>query len=209
MLSFLLIILCINIDALSYGIAYGFKRVKLKISYIFYVTILSTLFFAVPLYISKYIFQYFNPIICNIINGLILIIFGIYYFLQKSPDYKEKTSKKSHFEQNFDKKYILEKENTEKNNINKINNNYKKFNFKLFFIETLIISVDAIFTALLSGFSSNFTIFYIFFYAFSNFFAIFLGNFIFYKSNKFCKIKLSFFSGIIFIILGILKFFGI
>ena len=203
MLSFLLIILCINIDALSYGVAYGFKKVKLRIIYIFLMTLLSTVFFAIPLCISKYIFQYFNQIICNIINGLILIIFGIYYFLQKSPDFSEKN------EQNFDKNYNLDNKITSKNNINKIDNNYKKFNFKSFFIETLVISVDAIFTALLSGFSSNFTIFYIFFYAFSNFFAIFLGNLIFYRSNKLFKIKLSFFSGLIFIILGFLKFFGI
>lgn len=209
MLQFLLIILCINIDAFSYGVAYGFKRTKLKISYILLVTILSTILFAIPLIISKYVFQYFNSIVCNIINGLVLIFLGIYYFLQKPPEFNEKDAQNTKIYQNKDKKYILKNSSTSNKKCKKIENNFKKFTLKEYFIETLIISVDAIFTALLSGFNSNFLVFYIFFYAFSNFFAIFCGNQIVYRTNKFTKIKLSFFSGLIFIILGFLKFFGI
>lgn len=209
MLSFLIIILCINIDAFSYGVAYGCKQVKFKQSYILLVTLLSTFLFAVPLYVSKFVFKYLNPTVCHIINGFVLIFLGFYYFLQKSPDYNEKQCKNTHFGLKNDKKYILEHEKITKNYQNNSEIFYKKFLFKEYFLESLAISVDAIFTALLSGFTSDLFIFYIFFYAFSNYFAIFLGNFIFYKTGKNLNFKLSFLSGTIFIVLGVLKFFGI
>lgn len=216
MLSFIIIILCINIDAFSYGVAYGFKKEKFSIFYIFLVTILSTILFAIPLIVSKYVFKLFNPIICHLINGLILISLGIYYFLQKPANYNEKTDKNAQISKNnvnFNNYTNLNITNKNQNkleiNSNKLFAKSHRINIKKYLIETFVISVDAIFTALLSGFDSNFSIFYIFFYAFSNFFAIFLGNLIFYNTNKKIKIKLSYFSGIIFVILGILKFFGI
>ena len=209
MLPFLIIILCINIDAFSYGVAYGFKRQKMRVWYILLVTILSTFLFAVPLIISKYVFQYFNEIICNIINGLVLIFLGIYYFSQKPPDFIENQPQKTKNNQIKGKKYILEKSKIAEISFKNSENNYKKFVFKEYFVESLIISVDAIFTALLSGFTSNLLVFYIIFYAFSNFFAIFLGNYITYRTNRLFKFKLSFLSGTIFVVLGVLKCFGI
>lgn len=209
MLSFIIIILCINIDAFSYGVAYGFKKQKLNIFYIFCVTLLSTILFTIPLIISRYVFNLFNPLICHLINGAILIALGIYYFLQKQPEIYENNSKNIKNRFKSDKNYNLKNFENNKKKVNKYRKNPNKIGIKQYIIETFVISVDAIFTALLSGFSSNFMIFYIFFYAFSNFFAIFLGNIIFYYTNKKLKIKLSYFSGIIFIFLGILKCFGI
>ena len=176
MLTFCITILCLNIDALSYGISYGISKKKIKLRYIFLICTMSTIMFAIPLGISKYIYQLFNPLLLRIINGIILIILGLNYLLKRP----------------------------ENNPIKK----QDKFSFKTCFLECLAISVDAIFTALLSGFSYNFYIFSIFFYAFTNFFAIFLGNYLFYNFNKNLKINLSFFSGFIFIILGIIKFIG-
>ena len=176
MLTFFLIILCLNIDALSYGISYGLSKKKIKIKYIFLICFMSTIMFAIPLGISKYIYQIFNPFLLRIINAIILIILGLSYILKKQ-------------EINQTKKQ-------------------DKFSFKTCFLECFAISVDAIFTALLSGFSDNFYIFSIFFYAFTNFFAIFFGNYVFYNFNKKHSINLSFFSGFIFIILGIFKFIG-
>lgn len=209
MLQFLIIILCVNIDAFSYGVAYGFKKTKLRKMYIFAVTLLSTILFAVPLMVSKYVFKYFDPFICNLINGFILIFLGIYYFLQKPAGYNEKHTKNTLFCLKNDEKYNLETSKNQKNSVQNSKFIYKKFSGKEYFIESLIISVDAIFTALLSGFNSNFAIFYIFFYAFSNFFAIFLGNLLTLYTHKLLKVKLSIFSGVIFVVLGVLKFFGI
>lgn len=213
MLSFILVILCINIDAFSYGVAYGLKKQRFNPIYILFVSLLSTLLFTVPLLISKYVFEFLNPTLCHIINGLALISLGIYYFLQKSPKINKNSDKNLKIESINNTNYYFpcnyNKNRSVSENPNKINNIYKKITIKSFFIETLVISIDAIFTALLSGFNSNLLVFYIFFYAFSNFFAIFFGNLIFYNSDKILKIKLSFFSGIIFIILGFLKFFGI
>ena len=175
MTSFLIIILCLNLDALSYGISCGIRKIKINLKYIFYITTLSTLFFAIPLYFSKYIYTYFNPLVLRYINAAILIILGLIYIFKKEDQTK---------------KQIL-------------------LSYKTCFFECVAISVDAIFTAILSGFSGNFYIFSIFFYCLTNFFAIFFGNIFFYKLNNFLKINLSFFSGFIFIILGILKCVGI
>lgn len=179
MLSFSLLILCLNIDALSYGIANGAINNRMSKRYIFIVCVMSTIMFAIPLAVSKYIFQYFDETICKIINGVVLILLGISYLLPK---------KKSNYSQNnFDKKY--------------------KPALKCF-TECLVISVDAIFTALLSGFSENYYIFSVFFYAFSNYFAIFLGNRFLYKLNSISKINLTFISGLVFVLLGVLKMVG-
>ena len=178
MLSFSLLILCLNIDALSYGAAYGSKGKKLSLPYIFLITFMSTIMFSIPLGLSKYIFQYFNKKTLSIINGIILILLGISYIIPKNSD-------------------------KEKNIV--IN---KNFSFKQCFLECLAISVDAIFTALLSGFSDNYFLFCVIFYAFSNFVAIFCGNLFFFKLGSKLKFSIGFFSCFIFIFLGIFKMIG-
>lgn len=103
MFSFALLILCLNIDALSYGISYGVKKIKLKVLYILSISILSTIIFLIPLSFSKYIYQYFNERTCETINGIILILLGITFFFQK----KDKT--KTPLQETFTlKKFLLE-----------------------------------------------------------------------------------------------------
>ena len=175
MTSFLIIILCLNIDALSYGISCGIRGYKINFKYIFFISSLSTILFAIPLGVSRYIYKFFNPLILRYINALILIILGLFYIFKKEDQIKKQAS----------------------------------LSYKTCFFECVAISVDAIFTAILSGFSGNFFIFSIFFYALTNFFAIFFGNIFSYKLKNLLRINLSFFSGFIFIILGILKCVGI
>lgn len=177
MTSFLLTILCLNLDALSYGISYGIKKIKIPLKYILFIFSLSTFLFLIPLSISRYICKFFNPLVLRLINALILILLGIIYIIKNKKEEQEK------------KQVVL--------------------CYKSCFFECLAISTDAIFTAILSGFSGDFFIFSIFFYGLTCFFAIFFGNLIFYYFNKNLKINLSFFSGFIFIILGILKCVGI
>lgn len=170
MLSFSLLILTLNIDALSYGIAYGIKKIKIPFKWILFINILSTVLFALPLYFSKYIYKYFDETLLTIINGIVLILLGI--------------------------KYCFEKPNK---------NTTKNFSFWQCFVECFVISVDAIFTAILSGFSANYFVFSIFFYNLTNFLAIFCGNFFFCKFNSKQQVVLNIFSGFIFIFLGIFK----
>ena len=177
MLTFLITILCLNIDALSYGISYGSRKIKINLKYIFFITACSTIMFAIPLLVSKYICKYFNPNFLRIINAIILILLGLFYIFENK------------------------KENQTKKQV--------QLSFKTCFFECVAISIDAIFTAILSGFSGNFFIFSIFFYSLTNFFAIFFGNLVFYNIGKNLRFNLSFFSGFIFIILGILKCVGI
>lgn len=216
MLTFFLLILCVNIDALSYGIAYGLKKERFTILYILLTTLLSSALFAVPLYYSKYIYRYFNELTCHIVNALILILLGLYYLIPK------RFKKTQNLKDNLNKKYVeigikfkRSTKSDEKYGI-MFSLNYSQNTVKLknqnktvrFFCECFAISVDAIFTAFLSGFSENYYIFAVFFYALTNFFAIFLGNILFFKINKKFKVNLEMLSGIIFIVLGIIKFWG-
>lgn len=84
MASYLILILCLNLDALSFGIAYGLKKQKFTFFFILKISILSAIFFAIPLFFSRFIFKYLNRFVCNIINGVILILLGMSYFIKKS-----------------------------------------------------------------------------------------------------------------------------
>lgn len=170
MLSLCLLILTLNIDALSYGSAYGLKNKIIPLPWILFISTISTVLFLIPLYLSRFIYQYFDEKVLKIINGLVLILLGI--------------------------KYCFEKQTK---------NITPNFNLKRCFIECFIISVDAIFTAILSGFTVDFFEFSIFFYFLTNFAAIFCGNRFCYKTNKFLGINLNILSGFLFIFLGIIK----
>ncbi len=256
MLTFCLLILCINIDALSYGVANGVQNRKFSVLYILLVCVMSTIMFAVPLYLSKYVFQYFDELICRIINGIILMLLGFIYILPKNFIKKLFKNKKTNYSQNTKNSTINTgtttniiinnfNENQDKNNENYIknsdnclkttkninatsknnkkrnqnsNNNelnsdsntqkYTKISFGRCFFECFVISVDAIFTAFLSNFTDNYYIFAVAFYAITNYLAIYLGNRALYKINKLVKFNLSFLSGLIFILLGVLKICG-
>ncbi len=177
MLSFCLIILCVNIDAFSYGAAYGAQKQKLPTTYIILTTILSTIYFSISLILSKHLYSHYCKQTLELINGIILIILGLTYLFPKKQ--KEKTPK-----QQF------------------------HFSFKLFMFECLAISVDAIFTAILTSFSSDYLVFFIIFYLFTNFLAIWLGNLLVLKIGKLSKLNLNFFSCFIFILLGFFKIIG-
>ena len=177
MISFLLTIICLNLDALSYGISYGIIKIKINLKYIIFISTISTLLFSIPLFISKYICNFFNPKILKFINAIILIFLGIFYIFK---NHKNNQTKKQ-----------------------------TSLSFKTCFFECIAISIDAIFTAILSGFSGDFFIFSLFFYGLTNFFAIFLGNYFSLKIQNKLRFNLGFFSGFIFIFLGFLKCIGI
>lgn len=97
--------------------------------------------------------------------------------------------------------YIFKKETQKKDPV-------MKLGFKQGFFECIAISVDAMFTALLSGFNSKYFIFAVILYAFINYFAIFFGNYFLLKFKFSSKINLQFISGFIFIFLGFFKLIG-
>lgn len=175
MATFILLLFTINLDALSFGIAYGINNQKLKPTTILYICLFSTLLFSVPLALSKYISQFFNEIVLRIINSIVLFLLGLFYIFKKETQKKDPVV---------------------------------KFGFKQGFFESIAISVDAMFTSLLSGFNSNYFIFAVFLYAFINYFAIFFGNYFLLKFKFSSKINLQFISGFIFIFLGFFKLIG-
>ncbi len=176
MATFLLLILCLNIDALSFGVTYGLKKIRFNFFFTLKICILSSIFFAIPLFLSPLVFRYLDKSICNIINGVVLIFLSLMYFTKNS---------------------------------NKKSKEITTCSTKKFLYECLAFSVDAIFTAFLAGFPSNYYIIFILFYFFTNFLAIYFGNLLVYKFNTYIKINLDYFGGIIFLALGIFKIFGI
>jgi putative Mn2+ efflux pump MntP len=88
------LILCLNIDALSYGIAYGLKKIRLKTTYVLLISLLSSVMFFIPLYFSKFISNFLSKNILNFVNGLILIFLGIKYIFSKD---KKNTSNEISF----------------------------------------------------------------------------------------------------------------
>ena len=95
MLSLCIIILCINIDALSYGLAYGAQKIKFSFFYTLFTAVLSTIFFSSATYLSRHLYSHFCKQTLEIINGLILIVLGLSYIIPKKQN--EKTLKKDFF----------------------------------------------------------------------------------------------------------------
>ena len=213
MLTYLLLILCLNIDALSYGIANGFKQKRFSLSFIVLISLLSSLLFAIPLYFSKYIFQYFDSFTCQILNAVVLILMGLMYLIPQKAKTKitKKLQKncKNIKNQNTEQSLIFNYSQNPAGKVTKINLKSKRIRTFKVFIECLVFSVDAMFTALLGGFENNHFLVYVAFYLLTNFLAILIGNLLTYKFGKKIKLNLEFFSGAIFILLGILKIFGI
>lgn len=221
MLTFSILILCINIDALSYGVANGAKGRSFSLLYILLVCAMSTVMFAVPLAVSKYVFQYFNELACRIINATFLILMGIIYLIPKEKIKKLKKSKKN--------KNKLKKINIQENDTNYSQNTAeikddtlmfdeilsrktKKKNtpisFSRCFCECFVISVDAIFSAFLSGFSENFYLYSVIFYAVTNYLAILIGNRLLFRLGRRFNFSFDLLGGLVFILLGILKIVG-
>lgn len=86
MATFLILILCLNIDALSFGVTYGLKKIKFNFFFVLKISLISTIFFIVPLILSSQLYKYLDKNICNIINGVVLILLSISYFFKKTND---------------------------------------------------------------------------------------------------------------------------
>lgn len=181
MITIIILIITISIDAMSFGFAQGVLNNKIPLFYCLIMTILSTILFSIPLLLSKYIFSFFSENICNFVNGILLITLGFVYLLN------------------------LFKPKNKKN----IKNNLNKINLKTIIIETFPISLDAIFTALLNGYTLNSLLFCIILYFFLTFFSIYIFNLISLKLSQKIKFNINFLSPLIFIIIGSLKIFGI
>ena len=179
MVTIILLVLAVSLDALSFGLAQGFNKNSISLFYAFCMSMLSTILFAIPLYISSFIYKYLNSSVCYIINGIILLLLGLFYL--KNAVFK---------------------------NISKQGTN-NALNFKNCMVAVLPISLDAIFTAFLSGYELNYIIFGIVFYFTITLLFIYIPNKIALKISKKSKIDIDWLSGIIFIVLAILKFLEI
>ncbi len=102
MATFLLLILCLNIDALSFGVTYGLRKIKFNFLFSLKLCIISTFLFTIPLILSPLVFEHLNKQICNIINGIVLILLSLMYFFKKS------SNKQTEIQSFSTKKFLLE-----------------------------------------------------------------------------------------------------
>lgn len=178
MARIILLVIAISLDALSFGFACGLNKSKIKWSYALCMAFISTILFAVPLYISHMVIEYLNNIVFYIVNGIVLCAMGVLYLIlsfTKKPEQKSFSTK----------------------------------GLKSCITSVFPISLDAIFTAFLNGYSLRFVIFGIIFYFVVTFCFIFFANLIALRLSHKSKLNIDWLSGVIFIILGILKFLEI
>lgn len=178
MIKIILLVVAVNIDALSFGFASGLCKSKIKWNYALCMAVISTILFSVPLYLSHIVVKYLNEDIFYIINGIVLCLLGIFYILSA---FRKKTEQEI----------------------------YNTKSLKGCIISVLPISLDSIFTAFLNGYSLSYVIFGIVFYFVTTFCFIFFANLIGLKLTSKSKLNINWVSGVIFLILGILKFLEI
>lgn len=179
----MILILALSLDAISFGIAQGIKRNSINIWYALAMTVLSTILFAVPLYLSSIVVAYLDEKICCIINGVVLIGLGALYLTNFIISCFKKESLKPQFEQ--------------------------KLSFGYCMVSVFPISLDAVFTGFLSGYALSHIVYGISFYFVITFLAIYVTNKLALKMTGKSKLKIEWLSGTIFVILGILKICGI
>lgn len=188
MLTITLLIIAVSIDAMSFGLAQGLKKIKITFIYIACMSILSTILFSVPLYLSRFIVEYLSEFWLDLVNGIILLALGIYYIAIYFVDLKK--------QDNLDI-YVSK------------NESITFMKLKPALAATIPISIDAVFTAFLNGYSLSHIGYGIILYFIITFLSILITNQLGLQLSKRSNINLGFLSGLIFIIIGLLKFFGI
>lgn len=183
MITIIILILAVSLDALSFGLAQGIQRNSINWFYALCMTLLSTILFAVPLYLSSIVVQYISEKTCLIINGSVLIGLGVLYLI----NFIISCFKGEKFQPEIKTKLSL----------------------GYCLISTLPISLDAIFTGFLSGYSLTHIAFGIVFYFIVTFLVIYVTNKVALKLTGKAKLNIEWLSGTIFIMLGVLKLFGI
>ncbi len=183
MIITIILIAAVSLDAFSFGLAQGFKKNKLTLLNILIMTILSTILFSIPLHLSNLVFKYFDKNFCNLFNGIILILLGLIYFISS---------------------FMAKNCKNEKEDV--------KFNtlcIKNCILFTFPINLDAVFTAFLNGYNiPNLPFAILIFFVFT-FCSLLIPNKISLKLSNKSSSNLSWLSGLIFIIIGSLKSFGI
>ena len=188
MVTMILLIIAVSFDAMSFGFSQGINNQRLNFFTMLIMTSLSTVLFTIPLLLSSLIFKYFDKTILNIIKGIILIILSIIYFFIFIKNKRKHTNNK--------------KNTTE-------NRSSKNTTLKIAILATFPISVDAMFTALLNGYSFINYIIAICLYFFITFISLLLTNLVGLKIQSKSNIDLGWTSSFVFLIIGLLKLFGI
>lgn len=92
-LSALLFSISSNLDNLVIGIAYGIKKIRIELFSNLLIAIITTLGTLISMTVGKFIADFLPPSITNMLGALIILILGLYFFIESI--YKLITSKRS------------------------------------------------------------------------------------------------------------------
>lgn len=193
MLEMLILLIIFSIDTLLVCSTYAIRKIKIPLKSILIISFICSISLFISLNISKCLNHIINKNISNIITFIILIMLGLYNIYGDKIKYK--LSKK-----NKNKLIDIFIDETKADLNNSKNLDYK---------EAIILSVILSFDSLLGGISIGFIKYNIFFVLSLSFLIniifIILGNILGSKIDKYINFNTSYISGIILIMLGILK----
>lgn len=200
-----ILLLFSSIDTLFIILAHSLKKIKLNIFNISIISLISSLTLFLSMLISKFILKYISLSKANIIASIILLLMGVFnvllFLIKKKLKNLNENKKVIKFETSdihFIINIFLEKEDAD------INNDLS-LSFKETIILSIILSLDSVSTGIALGLYGV-NIFLMFFVSFilQLFFSI-LGIFLakYIKKEK----DYSLISGLLFIIIAILKIF--
>lgn len=83
LISAILFGLSANLDNIAIGISYGLKKIHISFFKVFMISIFTTLFTFISMFLGKYLVNLLNENIANSIGAYILIILGTYTILKE------------------------------------------------------------------------------------------------------------------------------
>lgn len=78
----ILLVLVVSLDSFVASIAYGAKRIKIPLSSIFIINIISSLFLGISIFFGLFIQQFIPDSITKIISFILLSLLGIYFLFE-------------------------------------------------------------------------------------------------------------------------------
>lgn len=194
------VLLTVSLDVFSFGITLGISKERLSFLKSLIFTAVSLLLFAVPLTLSGVVATFISSGVCYLINGVALLCLGGWYLGKYISAEIEKRAFLAKFAPCINL-YIFERVFYNKNRV-RLNMGLKSVIFC-----AVPVNLDAFFTALLIGNELGGFFEVCALYIILTFLALTLGHIVSTKLRQFISLNFSWVSGVLFILLGLLKIF--
>lgn len=193
MIQILLLLTVFSLDTLLVSITYSIKKINISYTSAFIISLISSISLLISIIIGNFLKNFSTPNISNIIGFIFLLILGIYNIFQEK--IKSRFSK-------YDNKIVKIYLDETKADLN----NSKNLNYKEAILLSIILSIDSLIGGISISFMTHNIIFIILYLLVLNIFFLKLGNYLFNKLDNALNFNTSYISGIILIIIAIIKF---